>query len=106
MYGWKNWETWRVKKLFDWKTPRDICGGDSVTPDQLRRRVESYFDMVCGGDKITGPKHIVLVFDFATAALDAVDWEEIAEAINAKPEEEHRTKNRSAELGGPIPMIV
>jgi hypothetical protein len=104
MYGWKNYETWRIKGLFDWRTPQDICGTDSVTAEELRRNIESLIDVVCDA-RGRWDESLFFVCDFAKGSLLAVDWEEIAEAINAEPQEEHRMKNRK-KVGSAIPPVI
>ena len=74
--GWTNYETWRVNlEIFDGYDP----DGDPVDGDQLKDFAEDLVEMEC--ENTQG-----LAYSYAMAFLQAVDWYEIARAINENHE--------------------
>ena len=70
--GWTNYATWRIN--LEWFDGYDWYGTDYVSPDYLQEMVEEALEMDCNN---------ATVLSYALAFLDDVNWDEIAEHINA-----------------------
>jgi hypothetical protein len=67
--GWTNYATWRIN--LEWF---DYDHYEKVTPEQLQEIVE---------DGLYEQSNGTLVYDYAMAFIDDVNWNEISECINA-----------------------
>ena len=84
--GWTNYATWRVNlEIFDGVDPESFTGqaGAPVTGEMLQESAEALLEVDCREG---------LALDYALAFLHPVNWQEIADHINAAndltPEEE------------------
>ena len=96
--GWTNYATWRVNlEMFDGCSPEDITGSRTrPTPDFLaailRESADETLEAQCAGRN--GAES--LVFSYAKAFLDDVNWEEIARDMIEAHADQYETEGEHA----------